>query len=203
MRDTMLLWSSRSTTLEVIKEEVGEMDRTNKDGKNMDENDSEGNDNEDNYTQNCKDEIDEGLDGTEEEKDESNTHESKNEQSEKIENRNRTDHKNVALQKPTLCVTFSEGEDISNSHQGESFDENLVHGYPVALLCAQHHIGTSAAVPKQRNCLVLARQQGLESIAKLIIGHLDGCVKGWHFFPLFAGLLFDSLMLIYYPLLKN
>ena len=122
----MLLWSSRSTTLEVIKEEVGEMDRTNKDGKNMDENNSKGNDNEDNYTQNCKDEIDEGLDNTEEETDERNTHESKNEQSEKIENRNRTDHKNVALQKPTLCVTFSEGEDVNNSHQNESFDENSI-----------------------------------------------------------------------------
>ena len=48
-----------------------------------------------------------------------------------------------------------------------------MHGDSEALLCAQHHIGTIAAVSQQLICLVLARQQGLESIAKLIIGHLE------------------------------
>ena len=123
----MLLWSKRSTTLEVIKEEVGGMEKTNKeesneDDKNIGGNSTGGNNNEDNLTG----ETDNRLSGSEEGKDQINTHENKVEQREKNENWNRTDYRNEASQKPSLCVTFSEGEDIDNSHQGESFDENSI-----------------------------------------------------------------------------
>ena len=119
----MLLWSMRSTTLEVIKEEVDEMEKnTSKQEENNEEDSTEGNDNEDSLT----DETDKGLRGTEEEEDEKKPHENKDEQRKQIENRDRTDYKNGALQKTSLCVTFSEEEDIINSHQIESVDENRI-----------------------------------------------------------------------------
>ena len=92
-------------------------------------------------------ETDKGLGGTEEEEDKNNTHENKDEQKKQIENRNRTDYNNGALQKPSLSVTFSEGEDISHSQKSESFDENSIG--TGSLIEEQEENGTSESVWKK------------------------------------------------------
>lgn len=157
----MWLWSLKRSTLEVIEEEPSEMETPNKEGvqKNIDGNNTEKNDNEDEVNmdetkryEDCNGETDKELSVTQEEEEEeveNKLNESKAEQKHlgRKDIEERRENKNRRLQKPPLCVTFSEGE-VGTSRQSEPADGNST-GRGVSIEGEEEEEGTGEPVWKK------------------------------------------------------